>query len=125
MEDNMAAGASNAQYDDDDNYIREQERLLPIANVVRIMKQILPPYAKISKEAKETMQGCVSEFIGFVTCEASEKCRKERRKTVNGDDVCWALETLGLDEYAGPMKRYLHRYREHDRADHRANQEKG
>ncbi|XP_041001673.1 nuclear transcription factor Y subunit B-5-like [Juglans microcarpa x Juglans regia] len=129
MEDiNMAAGASNAHDDDDDdhdNYIREQERLLPIANVGRIMKQILPPNTKISKEAKETMQDCVSEFISFVTCEASEKCRKERRKTVNGDDVCWALETLGFDEYAGPMKRYLHRYREHDQADHRANQEKG
>ncbi|KAF5452362.1 hypothetical protein F2P56_027368 [Juglans regia] len=127
MEDNMAAGASNAHDDDDDdNYIREQERLmLPIANVGRIMKQILPPNTKISKEAKETMQDCVSEFISFVTCEASEKCRKERRKTVNGDDVCWALETLGFDEYAGPMKRYLHRYSEHDQADHRANQEKG
>ncbi|KAI3459281.1 hypothetical protein Pfo_015944 [Paulownia fortunei] len=91
---------------------KEQDRLLPIANVGRIMKQILPPNAKISKEAKETMQECVSEFIGFVTGEASEKCRKERRKTVNGDDVCWALGTLGFDDYAGALKRYLSRYRE-------------
>ncbi|XP_055815194.1 nuclear transcription factor Y subunit B-5-like [Solanum dulcamara] len=91
---------------------REQDRLLPIANVGRIMKNILPPNAKISKEAKETMQECVSEFIGFVTGEASDKCRKERRKTVNGDDVCWALRTLGFDDYNGALKRYLHRYRE-------------
>ncbi|XP_019252711.1 PREDICTED: nuclear transcription factor Y subunit B-5-like [Nicotiana attenuata] len=91
---------------------KEQDRLLPIANVGRIMKQSLPTNAKISKEAKETMQECVSEFIGFVTGEASEKCRKERRKTVNGDDVCWALGTLGFDDYGGAMKRYLHRYRE-------------
>lgn len=42
----------------------------------RIMKKILPPNAKISKEAKETMQECVSEFISFVTSEASEKCKK-------------------------------------------------
>ncbi|CAL1397222.1 unnamed protein product [Linum trigynum] len=92
---------------------REQaERLLPIANVGRIMKQILPPNAKVSKEAKETMQECVSEFISFVTSEASEKCRKERRKTVNGDDVCWAMGSLGFDDYASPLRRYLHRYRE-------------
>ncbi|MCD7455621.1 Nuclear transcription factor Y subunit B-5 [Datura stramonium] len=91
---------------------REQDRLLPIANVGRIMKHILPPNAKISKEAKETMQECVSEFIGFVTGEASEKCRKDRRKTVNGDDVCWALGTLGFEDYSGALKRYLHRYRE-------------
>ncbi|XP_030551449.1 nuclear transcription factor Y subunit B-5-like [Rhodamnia argentea] len=92
--------------------IKEQDRLLPIANLGRIMKQTLPPNAKISKEAKETMQECVSEFIGFVTSEASEKCRKERRKTVNGDDICCAMETLGFDNYAGPLRRYLHRYRE-------------
>ncbi|PKA58453.1 Nuclear transcription factor Y subunit B-5 [Apostasia shenzhenica] len=92
--------------------IKEQDRLLPIANVGRIMKQILPPNAKISKEAKETMQECVSEFISFVTGEASDRCRKEKRKTVNGDDICWALAALGFDDYVEPMKRYLLKYRE-------------
>ncbi|KAI3707306.1 hypothetical protein L6452_25711 [Arctium lappa] len=96
----------------DDEIANQQERLLPIANVGRIMKQILPQNAKISKEAKETMQECASEFISFVTGEASDKCKKERRKTVNGDDVCWAMGTLGFDDYAPPLKRYLDRYRE-------------
>ncbi|KAK9992300.1 hypothetical protein SO802_027285 [Lithocarpus litseifolius] len=109
MDDNVGA---NYDPNEDNNNMKEQERLLPIANVGRIMKQSLPPNAKISKEAKETMQECVSEFISFVTSEASEKCRKERRKTVNGDDVCWALEALGFDDYSGPIRRYLHRYRE-------------
>ncbi|KAI3821907.1 hypothetical protein L1987_09483 [Smallanthus sonchifolius] len=96
----------------DEETANQQEMLLPIANVSRIMKQILPQNAKISKEAKETMQECASEFISFVTGEASEKCKKERRKTVNGDDVCWAMGTLGFDDYAPPLKRYLDRYRE-------------
>ncbi|KAH1041474.1 hypothetical protein AAZX31_09G045500 [Glycine max] len=100
MEDSIGGSSSN-----DNNIIKEQDRLLPIANVGRLMKQILPQNAKISKEAKETMQECVSEFISFVTSEASEKCRKERRKTVNGDDICWALATLGFDDYAEPMRR--------------------
>jgi nuclear transcription Y subunit beta len=103
-EDHHGAGAAEE--------IKEQDRLLPIANVGRIMKQILPPNAKISKEAKETMQECVSEFISFVTGEASDKCRKEKRKTVNGDDVCWAFGALGFDDYVDPMRRYLHKYRE-------------
>ncbi|GLT28521.1 hypothetical protein SLA2020_034460 [Shorea laevis] len=106
----------------EDGIIREQDRLLPIANVGRIMKQILPPNAKISKEAKETMQECVSEFISFVTGEASDKCQKEKRKTVNGDDICWALTTLGFDNYAELLKNYLHRYREQE--GERANQNK-
>ncbi|KAL6350181.1 hypothetical protein AAG906_004121 [Vitis piasezkii] len=93
----------------------EQDLLLPIANVGRIMKQIPPPSAKISKEAKETMQECVSEFIKFVTGEASEKCQRENRKTVNGDDICWALSALGFDDHAEAIVRYLHKYREFER----------
>ncbi|KAF5463401.1 hypothetical protein F2P56_019320 [Juglans regia] len=93
----------------------EQERLLPIANVGRIMKQILPATAKISKEAKETLQECSTEFISFVTAEASDKCHKENRKTVNGDDICWALSTLGFDNYSEAMVRYLYKYREAER----------
>uniref|UniRef100_A0A6N2K1V5 Transcription factor CBF/NF-Y/archaeal histone domain-containing protein n=1 Tax=Salix viminalis TaxID=40686 RepID=A0A6N2K1V5_SALVM len=96
MVDNGGAGASG----DDGGVKLEQDRLLPIANVGRIMKQILPPNSKISKEAKETIQECASEFISFVTGEASEKCRTERRKTVNGDDVCWAMEALGHYSFA-------------------------
>ena len=100
----------------------KQDLLLPIANVGRIMKQILPPGAKVSKEAKETMQECASEFISFVTGEASDKCHKENRKTVNGDDICWALSALGFDDYAEAILRYLHKYREFERE--RANQNK-
>nr|AKM95036.1 nuclear transcription factor Y subunit B-9 [Vernicia fordii] len=107
-------GASSGGGSGEDGIIKEQDRLLPIANVGRIMKQILPPNAKISKEAKETMQECVSEFISFVTGEASDKCHKEKRKTVNGDDICWALATLGFDDYAEPLRRYLYKYREQE-----------
>ncbi|XP_062088143.1 nuclear transcription factor Y subunit B-5-like [Humulus lupulus] len=109
---NCSSGPSSSHEIDQDGFIKEQDRLLPIANVGRIMKQILPPNAKISKEAKETMQECVSEFISFVTGEASDKCHKEKRKTVNGDDICWALAALGFDDYADPLKRYLHKFRE-------------
>lgn len=89
----------------------EQDRTLPIANVGRIMKQILPPSAKISKEGKQLMQECVTEFISFVTGEASDKCHKENRKTVNGDDICWALSSLGFDNYTEAIGRYLYKYR--------------
>ncbi|XP_061344119.1 nuclear transcription factor Y subunit B-1-like [Gastrolobium bilobum] len=91
---------------------KEQERFLPIANVSRIMKKALPANGKISKEAKETVQECVSEFISFVTGEASDKCQREKRKTINGDDLLWAMTTLGFDDYLDPLKVYLHRYRE-------------
>lgn len=102
--------------------VDEHVKLVPIANVGRIMRQILPPTAKISKEAKERMQECASEFISFVTGEASDKCHKENRRTVNGDDICWALSSLGFDNYAEVMVRYLYKLRDFERL--RANQDK-
>jgi nuclear transcription Y subunit beta len=91
---------------------KEQDRFLPIANVSRIMKRSLPANAKISKEAKETVQECVSEFISFVTGEASDKCQREKRKTINGDDLLWAMTTLGFEAYVAPLKSDLNRDRE-------------
>ncbi|GAM85818.1 hypothetical protein ANO11243_038260 [Dothideomycetidae sp. 11243] len=92
--------------------VKEQDRWLPIANVARIMKSALPENAKIAKEAKECMQECVSEFISFITSEATEKCHQEKRKTVNGEDIIFAMTSLGFENYAEALKIYLVKYRE-------------
>ena len=56
------------------------DRYLPIANISRIMKRALPANAKIAKDAKETVQECVSEFISFITseCVATAPCPERR-----------------------------------------------
>ena len=92
--------------------IREQDRLMPIANVIRIMRRVLPSHAKISDDAKETIQECVSEYISFITGEANERCQREQRKTITAEDVLWAMSRLGFDDYVEPLSVYLHRYRE-------------
>jgi len=38
------------------------------------MKRMIPSEGKLSKEAKECMQECVTEFLLFITSEASERC---------------------------------------------------
>lgn len=92
--------------------LREQDRWLPIANVARLMKTTLPPTAKVSKDAKECMQECVSEFISFITSEASDKCLGEKRKTINGEDVLYLMNSLGFENYAEVLKIYLAKYRD-------------
>ncbi|WAR26109.1 NFYB-like protein [Mya arenaria] len=62
--------------------LREQDRFLPIANVARIMKNSVP------------------------------KTGKEKRKTINGEDILFAMSTLGFDSYVEPLKMYLQKYRE-------------
>ena len=92
--------------------LREQDRWLPIANVARLMKNTLPPTAKVSKDAKECMQECVSEFISFITSEASDRCLREKRKTINGEDILYSMYDLGFENYAEVLKIYLAKYRE-------------
>ncbi|KAI3495124.1 hypothetical protein L1887_37301 [Cichorium endivia] len=94
--------------------VREQDRFMPIANVIRIMRKSLPNHAKISDDAKETIQECVSEFISFVTGEANDRCQREQRKTITAEDILWAMSKLGFDDYIEPLTIYLHRYRELD-----------
>ena len=72
---------------------------------------MVPEGAAVSKDAKEALQESVSEFISFVTSEAVRKCHAEKRKTINGDDVLWALGTLGFVEHIEPMRAYLAKYR--------------
>ncbi|ORX59553.1 histone-fold-containing protein [Hesseltinella vesiculosa] len=103
---------SNNSGDEADFDLKEQDRFLPIANVARIMKKSLPDNAKIAKEAKECVQECVSEFISFITSEASDRCAQEKRKTINGEDILWAMQSLGFENYAEALKVYLSKYRE-------------
>ena len=109
-----AAAAAEKQQEKHDREVelREQDRWLPIANVARLMKNTLPSTAKVSKDAKECMQECVSEFISFITSEASDKCLSEKRKTINGEDILFAMASLGFENYAEVLKIYLAKYRE-------------
>lgn len=91
--------------------LREQDRWLPINNVARLMKNTLPVTAKVSKDAKECMQECVSEFISFVTSEAGDRCTADKRKTINGEDILISLHALGFENYAEVLKIYLAKYR--------------
>lgn len=76
------------------------------------MKGSVPPTAKISKEAKECVQECVSEFISFITSEAAEKCQMEKRKTIGGEDILYAMVTLGFENYAETLKIHLAKLRQ-------------
>jgi len=92
--------------------LREQDRFLPICNIIKIMKTAVPDNGKIAKDARECIQECVSEFISFITSEAIDRSHSENRKTVNGDDLIYAFSTLGFENYVEPLTLYLHKHRE-------------
>ena len=76
------------------------------------MKNAVPPTAKIAKDAKECVQECVSEFISFITSEAAEKCQLEKRKTIGGEDILYAMVSLGFENYAETLKIHLAKLRQ-------------
>jgi len=43
---------------------------------------------------------------------ACDKCAQEKRKTITGDDILFAMATLGFDNYIDPLRLYLQKYRE-------------
>lgn len=97
--------------------LREQDRFLPICNIIKIMKMTIPDNGKIAKDARECLQECVSEFISFITSEAIDKSYSENRKTVNGDDLLYAFIALGFDNYVPPLQAYLRKFRESTKCD--------
>ena len=82
---------------------RAEQRFLPIANVGRIMKKCLPSTTKVSKDAKECVQECTSEFISFITSEAAERCELEKRKTINGEVSTTQTRDLTADRTIGEL----------------------
>uniref|UniRef100_A0A453PGF9 Transcription factor CBF/NF-Y/archaeal histone domain-containing protein n=2 Tax=Aegilops tauschii subsp. strangulata TaxID=200361 RepID=A0A453PGF9_AEGTS len=99
---------------DGENPAAEGGSALPMANVVRLMRRVLPSNVKIAETAKQLTHDCAVEFVGFVGGEASERARSEHRRTVAPEDFTWSCQSLGFDSYVQPMETYLRGYREYD-----------
>ena len=80
--------------------LREQDRLLPMANVARLMAAELGKDAKISRDAKILMQEMVSEFICFITAEANDFAIAEGKKAITQEDLLSSFDSLGAHTIA-------------------------
>jgi histone H3/H4 len=79
--------------------LTEQERLLPMANVGRIMAMQLAKDAKISRDAKVLMQEIVSEFICFVSSESVDLAIEENSRTITREAILGAMSRLDFDSF--------------------------
>lgn len=90
--------------------VRDKNKM-PVKNVTKIMAQILPNDARISVGAQEMIIQSATKYINFVTRKAKERTQSEYRKTINVEDLLWAIEKLGFDEYVGPLTTFVQRNR--------------
>jgi len=99
-------------YNEESPFLKPTDRQLPLAVVSNIMKAPVPSSAKISKDSKELMQKCSSEFIAIITCRAKEICDSEARKTITGDDLIRAMIDLDMPYYSEFTKKVFEKYKE-------------
>ncbi|KAL7160359.1 hypothetical protein ABFS83_01G089700 [Erythranthe nasuta] len=90
---------------------RDADEYMPIANISRILRRVLPTHVKIADDAKEAIQECVTEFISFITAEANRRCHCDYRRTVTPEDVLAAMASLGFDDYLESLTVFLNNYR--------------
>lgn len=102
---------SHNEGSDKESSFNNNEEYLPISNISKIMKTVLNDNLKISKEAKTFVEACVTEFICFITSEASEKCKREKRKTINSEDLLTVMNHLGFENYVVILKVYYYKYK--------------
>ena len=89
----------------------DQKLTLPIANITRLMRHKLPENVKISREAKEVVQQCLYEFIGFLTSIMSETLIEDQRKTITGEDLIQTTAANGYDDFIPQLRVFLNSYR--------------
>lgn len=63
------------------------------------------------RSSEEVLNRC-GPLGALLALTASDKCQAEKRKTINGDDLLWAMGMLGFDKYVDPLRLYLSKYRE-------------
>jgi len=94
---------------DGSSVLRQQDRLLPMANVAKIMARQLGHlgYAKVSNDAKVLMQEAATEFICFIMSETNDIAVEAKRKSVTGPDVINACQRMDLAEFYEPLTNAL------------------
>ena len=79
----------------------------PLPFLLELTRRSIQNKPKTSTKTKKNEQKKLNK--------ASDKCQREKRKTINGDDLLWALSTLGFECYVDPLKAYLAKYRESEK----------
>jgi len=71
---------------------------------------MMPEDITCPKETRDLLSECCVEFIHLIASEANEICEKDTKKTIAGEHVVSALESLGFEDYVSEIKEVLNEY---------------
>ncbi|KAM9327036.1 DNA polymerase epsilon subunit 3 [Gastrophryne carolinensis] len=103
---------------------RPEDLNLPNAVVTRIIKEALPEGVNVSKEARSAIARAASVFVLYATSCANTFAMKQKRKTLNVNDVMSAIEEMEFQRFLTPLKEALEAYRREQKGKKEATEQK-
>lgn len=90
--------------------LADEELSLPKATITKLVNEMMPEDITCPKETRDLLSECCVEFIHLIASEANEICEKDTKKTIAGEHVVSALESLGFEDYVSEIKEVLSEY---------------
>ncbi|XP_059147698.1 DNA polymerase epsilon subunit 3-like [Physella acuta] len=90
---------------------RPEDLNLPNAVVVRIIKDALPEGVNVSKEARLAISKAASVFVLYATSCSKNFAVKNKRKTINAQDVLSAMEDMEFEQFIEPLQQCQEAFR--------------
>ncbi|UYV62825.1 DR1 [Cordylochernes scorpioides] len=84
----------------------EDDLTIPRAAMNKMIKEMLP-HVRVANDARELILKCCTEFIHHVATQANTICGSHHKKTITGDHLIQALDTLGFEDYRPDMEQVL------------------
>jgi histone H3/H4 len=88
----------------------DEELSLQKANITKLVNEMMPDDITCPKDTRDLLSECCVEFIHLIASEANEICEKDTKKTIAGEHVVSALQSLGFEDYVSEIKEVLNEY---------------
>ncbi|EED95062.1 predicted protein [Thalassiosira pseudonana CCMP1335] len=96
----------------------------PMANIRRLLKQVLPKGTNISKDSVTALSRASGVFVLYLTSVASDVAKEGKRSTIAAKDVMNALKEIDLEEFVPQMEEFLNQHRDYEKVKKKIKDEK-
>lgn len=85
---------------------------LPKATIGKMVKECLPPDARVPNETLELIIECCTEFVQLLSSEANEVSGKQNKATILPEHVIKALDELGFQQFTDDVRSTWDEYKQ-------------
>lgn len=83
-----------------------EDRLFPLAAVLRVAQSNLEKGTLIAKDAKEALNKIAGNFVYKFACDVYECTKRHKRSTIKPEDILEAAESIDVPGFYDKLKEY-------------------